>query len=452
MFTVKEILDATKGKLLSGDSSAVVKGISIDSRTFQKGEGYIAIKGKRLDGHRFIKAVAAKGANLFVVSKKIRIPSNLPIILVKDTTVALGHIARLHRRKFSIPVIAVTGSAGKTTTKELIAQVLSAKYSVLKNHKTENNQYGVSLTLLRMHATHQVAVLELGTNQKGEIRQLSQIVEPTICVYTNVGASHLEGLKSVAGVFQEKLQMTRYLRGKGPVIYNGDDPHLQLIPKRVKSKRLKSFSIVNRSSFQAQDIKRRENAQITFRVGKTSYTLNTMSVHNVYNALAAIICGDVLRISPSLMKIQLQQFSFSNSRAQLKRNNGYMCIDDTYNANPVSFRSAIETLTATPVKGKRLLICADMLELGNQAEYYHRWLGELISHSNIDVCLTYGRYARTVHETIRKLNKNLVAVHCRSTRDVNTRLSQYLQPGDCLLVKGSRGMKMEDVVANLAKE
>src|SRR3989344_254109 len=212
MLTVKEILKATRGKLVQGNPATVVTRVSTDSRDAQKGDLFIALIGDNFDGHDFIVQAVKKQAGALVVSKKIAVPDNIPVISVPDTAKALGNIAQFYRKSFCIPVIAVTGSTGKTTTKEMIAQVLSARYKVLKNISTENNHIGVPLTILRLKKTHQIAVLELGTNHFGEIRYLTQIAQPTVSVLTNIGESHLEFLRNLSGVFKEKFDIVRYMR------------------------------------------------------------------------------------------------------------------------------------------------------------------------------------------------------------------------------------------------
>ena len=228
--TLAQVLEATGGTLIYGRRApGRFTGVSIDSRTLKRGNVFVAVRGKNLDGHRFIAPAVRKGASLLVVSEKISGAKDVPVVLVKDTTAALGQIAGAYRKSFDIPVIAVTGSAGKTTTKDMIAAVLGSKFKVLKNEKTLNNQYGVSLTVLGLRPADEALVIELGTNNPGEIEWLAAIAQPTIAVLTNIGESHLAGLKNRMGVYKEKSAIFRGIGAKGYVIFNNDDPYLRRI-------------------------------------------------------------------------------------------------------------------------------------------------------------------------------------------------------------------------------
>ena len=230
MFTLKEIVQATGGKLFHAFKIRKIKGVSTNSRTLKKGELFIAIQGQKFDAHHFIPNVIEAGASAVVISKKEFIPKiEIPTVLVADTTKALGNIASFHRQRFKIPVVAITGSAGKTTTKEMIAAVLQTQYKVLKNFKTENNQFGVPLTLLQLRKSHEIVVMEIGTNHFGDIRWLTQVLQPTVAIFTNIGESHLEFLKNPAGVFREKSDLIRYQSLRGHIIFNSDDEQLKKI-------------------------------------------------------------------------------------------------------------------------------------------------------------------------------------------------------------------------------
>ena len=251
---IPDVIKAASGKLIGGSGRGELCGVSTDTRSLKEGELFIAIEGPRFDGHKFLAEAVKKKAAVLVVSKKIDAGKDINVIRVRDTTQALGAIAAFYRRRFSIPVIAVTGSAGKTTTKELIAFVLGARFNVLKNYKTENNQYGVPLTLLKLNEGHAAAVLELGTNHPGEIAALARIVAPDVAVFTNVGESHLEGLKTPAGVFREKFQLARFTKKNGTVVFNADDEYLRNIAgKKIAQKKI-SYGIRQKADHQAGEI------------------------------------------------------------------------------------------------------------------------------------------------------------------------------------------------------
>ena len=447
MLTIKQIQEITQGILIQGNPDTKVRGASIDSRTAKKGDVFIAIKGERLDGHRFIREAQKKGVAGIVVQKKLRGLSSIPMIRVKDTTQALGQLAAFHRRRFSIPIIAITGSAGKTTTKEMIAHVLESRYKVLKNRKSENNQYGLPLTLLRLNSSYDIAVLELGTNQFGDIDYLSQIVDPTVAIYTNIGESHLQGLKSPRGVLREKTRLMNYLPPHGDVIFNQDDQYLKNFFKKRLPQTKMTYAIHHKAAFQARQIQKSQNDKITFMVNKKRFLIKTPVHHNIYNALAAICCGHLFKISYNSMKIKLNAFLFDNSRQQVKKIGQLTLIDDTYNSNPLSLKSAIRTLDSFLTKGRKICVCGDMLELGKTAYALHRDIGKTIARSSIDLVLTTGRYTKEITKIVQKSSVEKQAFHCRDIDEVNQRLKKYCQKGDVVLVKGSRATRMDRTVS-----
>ncbi len=452
MLTLQEIISSTDAKLiLSGcdcDSSTfVLKGVSTDTRTIKKNDIFVAIKGPNFDGHQFISQAIRAGAKAVVVSKRVATKCDVPLLKVLDTTEALGLMARCYRQKFSIPVIAITGSAGKTTTKDMIGLVLSQKYKVLKNVKTENNQYGVPLTLFKLKKSHEVIVLELGTNQKGDIAWLAKICQPTVAVFTNIGESHLAGLKNAYGVFCEKAQLIKGM-SKGTVIFNKDDPYLSKLSLRAKGLKKLSYSLKSRSNLQAKNILSNQQ-KLSFSVGRNHFQLNTLAKHNIANALAAISCGRLFNISYNNINKALKKKPFDQGRQQLKRISGMWVIDDTYNCNPVSLVSAIQSLTDFENKGRKILVCSDMLELGPKSIELHQSMGRLIGRSSIDCCVTTGQASKHISSALRRSNSTIENHHYTSQEDVQSFLKKFCQAGDALLVKGSRGMRMERVVNSL---
>lgn len=451
MLTIETILKATKGVLLQEGKLLQVKGVSINSRTFKRGYAFVAIKGERFDGHRFVMAAVRKGASAVIVSQSVSVPKTISVIKVQDTTKALGQMARAHRQQFSIPIIALTGSAGKTTTKELIAAILQSKYKVLKNIKTENNHIGVPLTLFKLNHSHEVAVLEMGTNQKGDIRWLTKVAEPTMAIYTNVGDSHLEGLKSRSGVFKEKSDLLKYMPSPKRVIFNADDPYLRNVAKGQYVAEKISYGIKKRANFRVEQVEMLNDCAIEFRVQKRKFVINTPAQHNLYNALAAISSGRYLKVSYNNIKDSLKNFKFDSSRLQIKKIGRSWLIDDTYNANPISFQSAVQTLSDFSMKGKKVIVCADMLELGRQSRKHHESMGSMIAASQIDLIFTFGNHSKYLQQSVKRQNDSIHAVHKQSLSDIYKGLRQYCEPGDMILVKGSRGMHMERVVNYLEK-
>ena len=447
--TVQEIKKATKAITLYGDLSREITGVSINSRTIKKGNIFVAVKGARFDGHDFIRAAIRNGAVAIVVSKRVVCSGDITVIRVKDTTRALGQIAAWHRRQFHIPIIAVTGSTGKTTTKDMIASILAARFKVLKNTGTENNQYGVPLTLLKLKPSHTIAVLELGTNQPGDICWLAQIVRPTIAVFTNIGESHLAKLKSQAGVFREKVQMINYMDSRGLIIFNSDDRYLKGIAKKHSKQRLIRYGCGKGADYQGSHIMTKSNHCLQFRVKGHICSVNSSAAHNIYNALAAISCGLACKIRYNDIIAVLNRFKFLGARQETKKIGQLWLIDDTYNANPISLKSAISTLNTLQIKGKRIAVCADMLELGLHSKALHASAGRMIARSATDIVLTCGRHARYIAQSLNRSSSPKRAVHCANLKEVQQQLTKFCRPGDAILVKGSRGMHMERVVAFL---
>jgi len=450
--TVQDAKKIIKGKLIQGDLSTRITGVSIDSRTIKKGNVFIAIKGERFDGHHFIRTAIRKGAAAVVASKRVACPGYATVIYVQDTTKALGQMAAWHRRQFDIPVIAITGSAGKTTAKEMIASVLKTQYKVLKNTKTENNQFGVPLTLLKLNTSYQVAILELGTNQPGDIRWLAQITRPKIAVLTNIGESHLKGLKSQRGVFREKIQLIKHMEPRASVIFNGDDRYLRSILKQRGIRKKICFGCGPHVDCRADRITMENNRRLRFRARGRTWIINSPAAHNVYNALAAISCGLACKIRYNNIITALARFKFHGSRQEIRKIGRLWLIDDTYNANPISFKSAIDTLDALRINGKRIIVCSDMLELGAKSRTLHRSVGKMMAQSAVDMVLTTGRHARCITQSLNQSDGNIKAVHCNSLKEVHRRLKGFCRPGDAVLVKGSRGMRMERTVQFLEKE
>ena len=451
MFTTQQISKITRGHCLQPGRTLKIRGISIDSRTIKKGHVYIAVKGQRLNGHDFIAQAARRGAVAVIVSRKVACPEGVAVIMVKNTTKALGQIAAWHRKQFAIPVIAVTGSAGKTTTKEMIAAVLGKRYKVLKNFKTENNQFGVPLTLLKLKSSHDMAVLELGTNQRGDIRWLARVTAPVTAVFTNIGDSHLEGLKNRRGVFTEKSRLLCYLPPNGVIIYNGDDAFLKKLSRRHARQKIIRYGCEEKADVVARNVSSAGGRKLEFYVHRQKFTVHSPARHNVRNALAAITCGTHYKVSYNDIRAALARFRFAGSRQEFCRTGRYHFIDDSYNANPLSLASAIETLDALRVTGKRIVVCGDMLELGKRARALHRNAGRMIAGSQTDIVLTVGKYARSISEAVNGAGKAARAFHCADLKTLHQKLKHFCVPGDVILVKGSRGAHLERTVAYLKK-
>ena len=449
MFKVDELIKATKARLASSKKDAIIKGISIDSRIIKPGEAFVAIKGNNFDGHDFIGEVINKGASCIIKEAAVKkdIGTNTVVIEVKDTIRALGDIAQYQRKKFDIPVIAVTGSNGKTTAKEMIARVLSGKFKVLKNFGTKNNHIGLPMALLGLDSSYDLAVLEVGTNHFGEIAYLAKICSPNIVVITNIGSSHLEFLNNLKGVFKEKYTLINKLKAPYLAILDSDDGLLKKeITKKIKKPFIISFGIKNKSDFIAQDIKA-SNGKIEFLVNrKYAFTLNTLGHYNIYNALAAITAGRIFGLDYGDIARRLSDFDFPQSRLKLAEFNNIRFIDDTYNSNPLSLRQALEALERFKTKGRKIFIMGDMLELGSRKDIFHYEAGRKIA-GICDVFITVGELSCLSAKGARDSGFTKDSFHCKSASEARDILLKKISPTpeDIVLVKGSRSMKMEEV-------
>lgn len=450
MFKVNEIIKATHGKLVQGKLTNELGDISTDSRNINSREVFLALKGNNFDGHSYIQEVVKLGVAGLIVENipGCLIPKEITVIQVKDTTLALGDIARFQRKKINLPVIAVTGSNGKTTTKEMIAWILSAKGKVLKNEGSKNNQIGLPQTLLRLTPEDNFAVVEIGTNHFGEIDYLAKIAAVNIGVITNIGLSHIEFLKDLNGVLKEKSTLLDNLINPGLAILCSDDKMLKriILNKNIK-KSVFTYGINEKSDFNASAIKF-HNGKLEFKVNsKYHFVLSTLGHHNIYNALAAITVGRLLGLEYSQIAQSLANFEFPKGRFNLVNFRGLNFIDDTYNSNPLSLEAALAALNTLKCVGKKVFVMGDMLELGSQKELLHRQIARSIT-SICDIFVAVGNLASLTAQEVRGLGfkgKNIFC--CVNAQDVRDLLYNKLSlsVADIILVKGSRSMKMEEV-------
>jgi UDP-N-acetylmuramoyl-tripeptide--D-alanyl-D-alanine ligase len=408
MFTIREILKVVKGARVAGRGTRV-KGISIDSRTILPGELFIPIKGEKFDGHQFIPAALRKGALVLETDNGLK---------------ALQALAAYQRGKFNLPVVGVTGSVGKTTTKDMIASILAREFPTLKNEENFNNEIGVPLTLLRLTKKHQAAVIEMAMQKPGEIEDLAAIVRPTIAVITNIGESHLEFLKTRRNIARAKAEIFNYLGKEDHAVINQDDEYYEHLKSKVKNQKLKvmTFGIIEKADVTPKELK--------------GIKLPLPGEHNIYNALAAIAVAKILKAKRSSIKRGLEHFIPSSRRMEvIVRPDGTKIINDTYNASPQSMSAMLKTIAALP--GRKIAVLGDMLELGRSAKNAHRKIINLSRALKIDKIFTFGQlWPGSSHPLKNK--KELVKY-----------VKKLIQPRDIILVKGSRGMKMEEVVEAL---
>lgn len=454
MAAVSELVKATKGILVCGNKDTVTGSISIDSRSVAPGDTFLAIKGDSFDGHDYIAQAVARGAACVIKSATcIRHRKELyPVIEVKDTVKALGEIARYNRRKASIPVVAITGSSGKTTAKEMVAAVLSKKYRCLKNEGTKNNHIGLPLTLSQVSREYDIAVLEIGTNHFGEVGYLADICEPNVGVIANIGPAHLEQFGSLEGVFKEKYTLIEKLQKPAIAVLNTDDNFLRArIMKKVKKPFTVSFGIQTPSDIYATDVKY-HGGRLEFCVNsRFTCSLNTLGYHHLYNALIAVSIGRIFGVPHEDIAAALSAFEFPKGRFRVVEINNVTYIDDTYNANPLSLTQALNALGNYGAQGRKVFVMGDMLELGKYKESYHFEAGQKVAQT-CDIFIAVGTLAKLAADACR--NNGFVAENifiCDTSSQAREILRDTVIPRreDIVLVKGSRSMKMEEVLKDV---
>ena len=448
-FTVQDIVRATQGALVAGDLGIPVTGVSIDSRSLAVGEAFFAIHGHRLDGHAFLADAAARGAACLVVDAlPDDVPANVPLVLVEDTTQSLGRLAAFHRARFTIPVVAVTGSNGKTTTKELAASVMATRWEVLKPERSFNNQWGLPLTLLRLGPEHQAAMLEIGTNARGEIAALAALAKPTVAIVTTVAAVHTEFLGSLDGVREEKAGLVRALSPDGVAVLNADDARVAGMARDTQA-RVVTYGRAGSAHVRAVGDVTDDEEGLRFMLEaggeRQLVTLALAGRHNVTNALAAAATGVALGIPLEEIARGLGGARAVAGRCVWRKAGEITILDDTYNASPVSVRAALETVGAHRRSRKVVVVLGDMLELGATTDEAHRDVGRLVAALPADELIGLGTATRWAVEAAREAGLS-EARHFTTFEDTVAHLLKRLTPGDLVLVKGSRGMRMERVV------
>ncbi|MFH1449359.1 MAG: UDP-N-acetylmuramoyl-tripeptide--D-alanyl-D-alanine ligase [bacterium] len=448
--SVKEIIQITKGELKFGKEDLQVHDISTDSKAIKKGSLFLAIKGKHFDGHDFIQEAFLKGAAGAIISENIESFDCKKVVIKVDQTVkALGRIALYNRKRYLNTLVGITGSNGKTTTKEMVASILGKKFKVCKSEKSYNNEIGVPLTLLKVSPLHQVIVLEMGMSNLGEIENLAQISEPNIGIITNIGQTHLENLKSLENVFKGKIELLLNLVKDKIAILNADDPYTSKV-KKIFKERIITVGIKNQADYRVINIKLENDREISFDIeGRAKgIKIKRLGLHNVYNASLALAVGYLFKIDLSLIKEGLLETKYPEGRFKLVKKEGKVFIDDTYNANPESVKRAIETLLSISKAKRKIVVLGDMLELGEQALSFHREVGKLIAEKReISLLFTLGELGREIGEGAKDNDfpeRNIF--HFKDKERLILSLQEILKPTDCVLVKGSRLMKMEEII------
>lgn len=459
--TLEKIAQSCGGTYI-GDEALLgeeISGAVIDSRQVEDGFLFIPIKGKKVDGHDFIEAVFEKGALAVLSEKPLDNPPG-PYILVESSEAAMKEIAAYYRRTLDIKVVGISGSVGKTSTKEMIASVLEQKYSVLKTAGNFNNEIGLPLTIFRIRPSHEVAVLEMGISDFGEMDRLSAMAYPDVEVITNIGQCHLEYLGTRDGVLAAKTEMFAHMKEGGVAVLNGDDDKLLTVGlvngKAPQFYGVEQESMVSgiRKSVYATDV---ENlgfegmkAKIHTPAGCFEADISIPGEHNVYNALAATAVGLELGLSTEEIGAGIAAAKTIAGRTNFIRVNGLTVIDDCYNANPMSMKTSIATLSHA--KGRSIAVLGDMGELGEDERAFHREVGTTVGEYKIHTLYCAGELAREYAEGAREKNTSCKVFYFEDVQEMTNSLLDYVEPGDSILVKASNSMHFSTVVQALTEE
>ncbi|BED92437.1 MAG: UDP-N-acetylmuramoyl-tripeptide--D-alanyl-D-alanine ligase [Candidatus Paraimprobicoccus trichonymphae] len=451
---LKEIILYTNGNLINLnnlDADICIKNICIDSREVTKNSLFVPIVGEKVNPHKFINKINF-AASLFQKGQEFNFDfENKILIEVENTEKALQDIAKFYRKKFDIPIVGVTGSVGKTTTKEMIASVLSENLKVLKSKLNNNSQVGVALSIFKINLEHQVAVLEMGVSEIGEMERLAEIVDANCAVVTNIGLSHIENFENVENTKNEKLKILKNKSGR--YYLNGDIPGLS---ENIDLENVIYFGLNGNYAYRAEDIFI-NNVYTKFTLITENYreniTIPCIGVHNVYNSLIAIAVASDFGMHIEDIKSGLKKYTGVPMRQEITNlKNNIVLIDDSYNSSPESVKSSINVLRNLKSIGKNIIIFGDILELGEKSSKIHYDLGKYIALEEIDLVIATGENSKHLINGIEETRKNdLETIYFNSVEEINNTILNKISYGDKILVKGSRGIKMDRVVNFIKK-
>ena len=422
-------------------------GVSTDSRSIRPGEVFFALRGKRCDGHDFVADVLAKGAAAAVVSRDVSVAPHLRerVVRVGDTLRAFGDSARAYRRAWGGAVIAVTGSNGKTTTREMIHHVLSGQIACKRSPKSFNTDVGVPHTLFLADAGDEALIVEMGANAPGEIAALASIAEPDAGVITSISESHLEGLGSIEGVARAKGELLQKLGPAGMAFLNADDPWRHFLGKLNRGRTI-AYGLGPDADFRGTRLETFAGGHAFSIPGGICTRLHAPGRHNVLNALAALAVVRALRLDLDAAAKRMRDYDLPDLRYKVEEIRGVTVVADCYNANPGSMRAALATFCEAAASGRRVAVLGDMLELGVESRRLHRDVGSVAGKSGLDALWAVGGHASAVAGSARESGLMGPVFCAQDLEDVEDQILEFLPPGDALLVKGSRGMRLERLV------
>lgn len=456
--TVQDIIKICNAELICGNKDIPCENFSKDTRQIQQGDVYIGIKGENFDGNMFYETAFEKGAKVCILDNaqtaqqaKLKYKENA-IILVKNTTKAIQELAIYKRKLYNIPVIAITGSSGKTSTKDIVASIVAQKYNTLKTEGNFNSQLGLPLTILRLKE-HNAMVVEMGMNQLKEISALTNIAKPTIAIITNVGTSHIGNLGSRENILKAKLEILEGLSEEGTLIINNDNDLLHEWNKNQTKYKVKTFGIDNKSDFMAEEIQMTQQGS-TFKTvvaqNKFNVEVKVGGKHFVYNSLCAITVGNLLGIEQDKILEGIKKFELAKRRMDVNKNkNGVTIINDSYNANYDSVKAAIEYLAQIKAD-RKIAVLGDMLELGGFSKELHSKVGEEIAKNKINILVTVGKEAKNICAKAKELGVEEQNIYeLESTKEAVELLNKIMQQQDAVLVKASNGMKFDQIIEGI---
>ena len=439
--SVAEIAQALGGRY---NRNAEITSVCIDTREVTSGSLFIAIKGERFDGHDFIPKAFELGAAAVISHKAI--VSDRPVIYVPDTRRAFLQLAAWYRRRYQVFLAAVTGSVGKTSTKDMIYTVLSSQYKTLKTQGNFNNEIGLPKTLLQLDHSYQAAVIEMGMSGFGEISRLSKAACADVGVITNIGVSHIEKLGSRENILRAKLEILDGLKPGAPLILNADNDLLGTI--QLSNRRIITYGVESRyADIKAEDVKCHDSwmsFHILYHGLRYAAQIPVVGEHHVLNALAAFAVGVCANIAPEQIVESFRQYQSSGMRQKMVDYHGITVIEDCYNASPDSMQAAINVLSVLPCKGRRIAVLGDMLELGGYSKEAHESVGKMAASQHLDVVLCYGEESRYLCESAKKYGVPVVNYYQEKSEIVRW-LKESAESGDVVLLKASRGMKFEEI-------